>query len=68
MHIQAAVVREKSGPFVLEEIEPVQNETQAPYGGMKNSGYGRFDGRALIDEFTELKWITVEPLKQQYPV
>jgi len=35
---------------------------------MKNSGYGRFDGRAVIDEFTELKWITVEPLKQQYPV
>ena len=46
----------------------VQNEAQAPYGGMKNSGYGRFDGRAVIDEFTELKWITVEPLKQQYPV
>jgi hypothetical protein len=26
------------------------------------------DGRAVIDEFTGLKWITVEPLKQQYPV
>ena len=36
----------------------VQNEAQAPYGGMKNSGYGRFDGRAVINEFTELKWIT----------
>jgi salicylaldehyde dehydrogenase len=46
----------------------VQNEAQAPYGGMKNSGYGRFDGRAVIDEFTELKWITIEPLTQQYPV
>ena len=45
----------------------VQNEAQAPYGGMKNSGYGRFDGRAVIDEFTELKWITIEPLSQQYP-
>ncbi|QRR32467.1 aldehyde dehydrogenase [Hydrogenophaga sp. YM1] len=46
----------------------VQNEAQAPYGGTKDSGYGRFDGRAVIDEFTELKWITLEPLKQQYPV
>jgi acyl-CoA reductase-like NAD-dependent aldehyde dehydrogenase len=46
----------------------VQNEAQAPYGGMKDSGYGRFDGRAVIDEFTELKWITLEPLVQQYPV
>jgi salicylaldehyde dehydrogenase len=45
----------------------VQNEAQAPYGGMKNSGYGRFDGRAVIDEFTELKWITLEPEEQQYP-
>lgn len=45
----------------------VQNEAQAPYGGMKNSGYGRFDGRAVINEFTDLKWITVEPADQQYP-
>jgi acyl-CoA reductase-like NAD-dependent aldehyde dehydrogenase len=46
----------------------VQNEAQAPYGGTKHSGYGRFDGRAVIDEFTELKWITIEPLSQNYPV
>ena len=46
----------------------VQNEAQAPYGGMKASGYGRFDGRAVINEFTDLKWITVEPSGQQYPI
>jgi acyl-CoA reductase-like NAD-dependent aldehyde dehydrogenase len=46
----------------------VQNEAQAPYGGTKNSGYGKFDGRAVIDEFTELKWITIEPTVQSYPV
>lgn len=46
----------------------VQNEAQAPYGGMKASGYGRFDGRAVINEFTELKWITIEPSDQQYPI
>jgi len=45
----------------------VQNEAQAPYGGMKASGYGRFDGRAVINEFTELKWVTVEPSGQAYP-
>jgi salicylaldehyde dehydrogenase len=45
----------------------VQNEAQAPYGGTKGSGYGRFDGRAVIDEFTELKWLTIEPHVQQYP-
>lgn len=45
----------------------VQNEAQAPYGGMKSSGYGRFDGRSVINEFTELKWVTVEPSDQPYP-
>jgi salicylaldehyde dehydrogenase len=45
----------------------VQNEAQSPYGGTKHSGYGKFDGRAVIDEFTELKWITIEPENQQYP-
>jgi acyl-CoA reductase-like NAD-dependent aldehyde dehydrogenase len=45
----------------------VQNEPQAPYGGMKKSGYGRFDGSAVIEEFTEVKWVTVEPSGQPYP-
>ncbi|ETI60156.1 aldehyde dehydrogenase [Marinomonas profundimaris] len=45
----------------------VQNDAQAPYGGTKDSGWGRFDGRAVIDEFTELKWITIEPIVQDYP-
>ncbi|MGI4849668.1 MAG: aldehyde dehydrogenase [Janthinobacterium lividum] len=45
----------------------VQNEAQSPYGGSKQSGYGKFDGRAVIDEFTELKWITISPTVQQLP-
>lgn len=45
----------------------VQNEAQAPYGGTKSSGFGRFDGRAVIDEFTELKWLTIETSGQGYP-
>lgn len=45
----------------------VQNDAHAPYGGMKNSGYGRFDGRAVINEFTDLRWLTVEPADQPYP-
>ena len=45
----------------------VQNEAQAPFGGTKDSGYGRFDGRAVVDEFTELKWLTIEPSNQPYP-
>jgi acyl-CoA reductase-like NAD-dependent aldehyde dehydrogenase len=46
----------------------VQNEAQAPYGGTKNSGYGRFDGRAVVNEFTDLRWLTIEPSDQPYPI
>jgi acyl-CoA reductase-like NAD-dependent aldehyde dehydrogenase len=45
----------------------VQDEAQMPFGGTKGSGYGRFGGRAAIDEFTELRWITIEDPKQAYP-
>lgn len=45
----------------------VQNDAQAPYGGTKSSGFGRFDGRAVIDEFTEVKWLTIEQSGQGYP-
>ncbi|QDL94582.1 aldehyde dehydrogenase (plasmid) [Paroceanicella profunda] len=45
----------------------VQDEAQMPFGGMKASGYGRFGGSAAIDEFTELRWITLEDPAQHYP-
>nr|WP_158932835.1 aldehyde dehydrogenase [Acidisphaera sp. S103] len=44
----------------------VADEAQIPFGGMKASGYGRFGGKAVIDEFTELRWITIEG-PQHYP-
>lgn len=38
----------------------IGDEPQAPFGGLKNSGYGRFGGKASVAEFTELRWITIE--------
>jgi len=37
----------------------IADEAQAPFGGMKSSGYGRFGSKAAIEEFTELRWITI---------
>lgn len=45
----------------------VQDEAQMPFGGVKNSGYGRFGGKAGINEFTELRWITVQVGPRHYP-
>jgi acyl-CoA reductase-like NAD-dependent aldehyde dehydrogenase len=46
----------------------VQDEAQMPFGGVKDSGYGRFGGRAAIHEFTELRWITVAGGPGRYPI
>jgi acyl-CoA reductase-like NAD-dependent aldehyde dehydrogenase len=46
----------------------VHDEAQMPFGGAKDSGYGRFGGRAGIDEFTELRWITINTLSVHYPI
>jgi acyl-CoA reductase-like NAD-dependent aldehyde dehydrogenase len=46
----------------------VHDEAQMPFGGMKASGYGRFGGKAGIDSFTELRWITVETEAGHFPI
>jgi benzaldehyde dehydrogenase (NAD) len=45
----------------------VHDEAQMPFGGVKGSGYGRFGGKAGVDEFTDLRWITIETGPQHYP-
>ena len=45
----------------------VHDEAQMPFGGVKASGYGRFGGKAGINEFTDLRWITVQTTPRHYP-
>ena len=45
----------------------VHDEAQMPFGGVKASGYGRFGGKAGINEFTELRWITIQTTPRHYP-
>lgn len=46
----------------------VHDEPQMPFGGVKASGYGRFGGKAGIDAFTELRWITIETQPGHFPI
>lgn len=46
----------------------VHDEAQMPFGGTKASGYGKFGGKAGIDSFTELRWITMETQPGHYPI
>jgi acyl-CoA reductase-like NAD-dependent aldehyde dehydrogenase len=47
--------------------QPVGDEPQMPFGGVKDSGWGRFGGQAAVDEFTELKWVTVQSGTRPFP-
>jgi acyl-CoA reductase-like NAD-dependent aldehyde dehydrogenase len=46
----------------------VADEPQMPFGGVKASGYGKFGGTAALDEFTELRWITLATQPGDYPI
>jgi len=46
----------------------VHDEPQMPFGGIGASGYGRFGGKAGIDQFTELRWITIETRPGHFPI
>ena len=46
----------------------VHDEPQMPFGGVKDSGWGRFGGKAGLEEFTELRWVTIRRTPTPYPI
>jgi len=47
--------------------QTVADEPQMPFGGVKGSGFGRFGGQAVVDEFTELRWVTIRSGAHPFP-
>ena len=45
----------------------LHDEPTAPFGGVKNSGFGRENGRCGIEEMTEVKWITIQSGRRAFP-
>lgn len=45
----------------------VDDQPNAPFGGEKNSGIGRFNGEWVLEEFTRTQWVTTKSGKGQYP-
>ena len=76
--LSAAVITRdfNKGLAIAERIESgivhindqtVHDEPQVPFGGIKDSGWGRFGGRAGLEEFTELRWISMQRSPRQFP-
>ena len=47
--------------------QTVNDEPQVPFGGVKGSGYGRMGGKAALDEFTDLRWISIQRTRRTFP-
>jgi acyl-CoA reductase-like NAD-dependent aldehyde dehydrogenase len=47
--------------------QSVDDDPTAPFGGIGDSGYGRFGGRAGLEAFTDLRWITLQQRPKQFP-
>ncbi len=62
----AVAERIESGIVHIND-QTVHDEPQVPFGGVKNSGWGRFGGTAALEEFTELRWISMQRSPRQYP-
>lgn len=46
----------------------VYDDPSMPFGGMKESGYGKLGGVEAVHEFTELRWISVHNTPGDYPI
>ena len=46
--------------------QPVNAEPHPPFGGMKDSGVGRYNGDWIIEEFTVDKWTSIQREDREY--
>jgi aldehyde dehydrogenase (NAD+) len=47
--------------------QPVNDLPFNPFGGEKNSGLGRFNGRWAVDAFTTDQWVTIQGEPRRFP-
>ncbi|GAB0167864.1 aldehyde dehydrogenase family protein [Lysinibacillus sp. CTST325] len=47
--------------------QPVNVEPTLPFGGEKFSGIGRFGGEWTLEEFTTMKWVSIQKETRKYP-
>ena len=62
-----ALAQQVDAGIVHVNDQPVGDEPQMPFGGVKDSGWGRFGGQAVTDEFTELRWVTIQSGTHPFP-
>ncbi len=61
------VARKLHTGIVHVNDQSVDDEPQAPFGGIGDSGHGRFGGRAGMEAFSELRWVTLQRGHRPFP-
>jgi aldehyde dehydrogenase (NAD+) len=59
-------LRSESGMVHINDTT-IADEPHIDFGGVKDSGFGREGGMASIAEMTEVKWITFQMGKREFP-
>jgi acyl-CoA reductase-like NAD-dependent aldehyde dehydrogenase len=62
-----AASRVRSGIIHIND-QGIADEPMAPFGGVKNSGYGKFGGTAGIESFTEQRWVNPAQRPPRLPI
>lgn len=47
--------------------QTVNDAPNIPFGGTKSSGLGRFGNPWVVDDFTQLKWVSVQEKRREFP-
>lgn len=59
-------LRSESGMVHINDTT-ISDEPHIAFGGVKDSGFGREGGMASIEEMTEVKWITIQMGRREFP-
>jgi acyl-CoA reductase-like NAD-dependent aldehyde dehydrogenase len=63
----AEIARRLRAGIVHVNDQPVNDEPQMPFGGVQDSGWGRFGISFAPEEFTELQWLTTRSHPRKFP-
>jgi aldehyde dehydrogenase (NAD+) len=59
-------LRSESGMVHINDTT-ISDEPHIDFGGVKDSGFGREGGMASIAEMSEVKWVTFQMGKREFP-
>ncbi|RBI59718.1 aldehyde dehydrogenase [halophilic archaeon] len=63
-----SVARRIEAGMVHVNDQPFNDEEHMPFGGVKSSGLGRYNGRYILRELTEPQWESIQHKPREYPL